>query len=118
LILFSEIASDGLKKFSPVFNLSGCVFPLIIFLVYQSILKKKHKKNPELYVKKDWMIQGILCPKCRTGKIYHSILYDGNEKLCGRFLNQMFFCLNCKTIYPEYCLTKYLGFSSPWMRGR
>jgi hypothetical protein len=116
--LFSEMASDDLKPLGFVFLLFGCFFPIFFIFVYQTILNNKYKKKPELFVKTDWIIKGTLCPKCRTGKINYSILYDGKAKLCGGFVNQIFVCLNCNTVYPENYLTIYFGINSPWMRGR
>ncbi len=115
-IIFSIVAPFDEKPVSAVFFVLGAFLPLIIFIIYGLISRNTYKINPELEISIDWVVQGTLCPKCRIGKIHYSILYDGNEDLCGNTNNQIFVCLNCKTVYPENYLTMYFGMNPLWAR--
>ncbi len=94
--------------------LACCIFPWIILLAFTRTKNNKYKINPELHVKTDWVVQGTLCPKCQVGKINYSRLHNGNTDCCGNSSNEIFICLNCKTVYPENYLIMYFGPNPQW----
>jgi hypothetical protein len=68
------------------------------------------RSNPEIQVTRH-IIQGTLCPKCKTGHIKYSMIVDGSctcESANARN-KELFICENCQTVYPEFQLSKYFG---------
>jgi hypothetical protein len=112
--------TDTLEKrpIGIVFPFLGVCIPLIIRFICLKLINDNYKKNPELNIFPNWIIEGTLCPKCRVGKIKYSILNDGQSGFCGVIKKEIFVCLECNTVYPENCLSIYFGLDPPFRRRR
>ena len=90
------------KKFCLVFGIG--FFPCIICCYLAHL-----RKNPRIEVD-NFIVPGNLCQKCR-GKIRHGFIIDGE---CVAKVKQLYLCLGCNTVYPDYYLKKYLGPELPY----
>ena len=69
------------------------------------------RKNPRIEIDREYSVPGTLCQKCRNGKIKHGFIIDGQ---CVREVKDLYICIQCKIVYPEYNLSKYIGNKSPY----
>ena len=69
------------------------------------------RNNPRIEIDREYSVPGTLCQKCRNGKIKHGFIIDGQ---CVREVKDLYICIQCQTVYPEYNLTKYIGNKLPY----
>jgi hypothetical protein len=69
------------------------------------------RNNPRVEIDRQYTVPGTLCQKCRNGKIKHGFIIDGQ---CVREVKDLYICIQCKTVYPQYNLIKYIGNRLPY----
>lgn len=106
----------------PWFHFCRIVFCLACFGIFHNIFiirRINYKNKPVLSFRSDWFVEGTNCPKCETGKIKHSSFRDGTASFfCGCFpylrTSIYFICFDCKTVYPQTYLYKFIPRYPPW----
>jgi hypothetical protein len=89
--------------------------PVFVLYIYFIIKRRNYKHKPVLKVRSDWFVEGTLCPKCEIGKIKYSEFRDGTCFCCCFMIKKEYFiCFDCKTVYPEIYLKKFIQKFSPW----
>lgn len=94
------------------------VHVFVYFIIF--IIKRIYYKNkPVLSFRSDWFVEGTNCPKCQTGKINYSSFRDGTTSFCCDFFPYLrtsihFICFNCKIVYPQTYLYKFISEYPPW----
>lgn len=96
-----------------------CIIPVFVFYISFIIKIIYYKNKPVLSIYSNWFVEGTLCPKCQTGKIKYSLFRDGTSYCCCCFFwylktKTYFICFDCKTVYPETYLDKFIPKYPPW----
>ena len=68
--------------------------------------------HPRIEIDQTYAVPGTLCPMCKYGKIKHGFIIDG--ECCVQQVKDLYVCVDCKTVYPQYNLTKYIGNQLPY----
>ena len=75
-----------------------------VWLVY-------NRNHPRIDIDRQYAVSGTLSPKCKNGQIKHGFIIDGE---CVREAKNLYICVECKTVYPEFLLMKYIGNMRPY----
>jgi len=95
------------------------VLHVLVYFIIFIIRRIKYKNKPVLSFRSDWFVEVTNCPKCQTGMIKHSSFRDGTASFfCGCFpylrTSIYFICFDCKTVYPQTYLYKFIPRYPPW----